>query len=333
MSKNFDYLNSIRKRAIFGLRMLSNNSRLLAVAFLFMSPLSHGSAHADVVLTSQNDGTTVFSDIDDPSLPDPDPTVLGLGGNLSGNLNFELSANGNSVVDVTGANLSGNSIVFAGNSTLNVSGGSVTGFLFLQNQATANISGGTVSGLEVFATGFGTTTSPNINISGGNVSSFGSFDSADIVISGGSFSTLDVFLSDGSLEISGGSLDATSFFLSDGAQATISGGTLQEVSMLDISGSGSALNLIGDFILITNNSDTLDSIGLPISTPVTGTITDIAFDAVLEGTLGDGSLVRFSNIQLGDGGVINISSIPEPSAQMLISLAGMAGLLRRRKQS
>ena len=133
--------------------------------------------------------------------------------------------------------------------------------------------------------------------------------------------------------MTGGSLDATSFFLSDGAQATISGGTLQEVFFLDIFGSGSALNLVGDFMLITNNDDPFDPFfGIPISTPATGTITDIAFDSVLEGTLGDGSPVRFSGIGLGDGGVINISSIPEPNSMILISLAGMVGLLPRRKQ-
>lgn len=299
------------------------------VCFVFSSSL-----HADVILTSQFDGSTVFSDLDDASMPDQDPTVFGSGGDLSGNLSFDLSANGSSVVNVTDATLNGTSF-FGGNSTLNISGGSIGGgggLVTLQDQATANISGGTVIGLEVLASGLGTTTSASINISGGNVSSFGSFSSTDIVISDGSFSTPDVNLSDGSLEISGGNLDATSFFLFDGAQATVSGGTFQEIFMLDISGSGSALNLIGEFMLITDNSDPLDPIGLPISTPATGTITDIGFDTVLEGTLSDGSPIRFSFIQLANGGVINISSVPEPSAVTLFSLAGMAGLLRRRKQ-
>jgi len=136
----------------------------------------------------------VFSDLDDPSMPDSDPTVFGMGNDLSF---VDLSVSGNSVVNVTGANISANGF-FSGNSTLNVSSGAIGSFLTLQDQATA--------------------------------------------------------------------------------------------------------------------------------------ITDTAFDSVLEGTLSDGSSVRFSTIQLGDDGVINISSIPEPSALMLISFAGMAGLLPRRKQ-
>jgi len=327
MYKNLGYLTSIR--TILGLRILSDNGRLMAVAILFISPLALGSAHADVILTSIIDGTTVLTDVDDPNMPDSDPTVFGIGDDHSF---VDLSVSGNSVVNVAGANIS-DSGLFSGNSTLNVSSGSIGSVLTLQDQATANISGGTVSGLEVIDSGTGTT-SPSINISGGNVSlGLFSFPSTDIVISGGSVSTPDLNLSDGSLLMTGGSLDATSFFLSDGAQATISGGMLQDVFMLNIFGSGSALNLVGDFMLITDNSDPLDPIGFSISTPATGTITDIAFDSVLEGTLGDGSPVRFSSIQLDDGGVINISSIPEPSALMLISLAGMAGLLRRRKQS
>jgi len=326
MYKNLGYLTSIR--TILGLRILSDNGRLMAVAILFISPLALGSAHADVILTSIIDGTTVLTDVDDPNMPDSDPTVFGIGDDHSF---VDLSVSGNSVVNVAGANIS-DSGLFSGNSTLNVSSGSIGSILTLQDQATANISGGTVSGLEVIDSGAGTT-SPSINISGGNVSLGLSFPSTDIVISGGSVSTPDVNLSDGSLLMTGGSLDATSFFLSDGAQATISGGMLQDVFMLNIFGSGSALNLVGDFMLITDNSDPLDSIGFSISTPATGTITDIAFDSVLEGTLGDGSLVRFSGIGLGDGGVINISSIPEPGALMLISLSGTAGLLRRRKQS
>lgn len=277
---------------------------------------------ADVIVTDANGFMNVI-DADDPNLPDPDPTTFGAGDVL--NSTDSLVVDGFSVFNLSGGSLDGFSD-FVGNSTLNVASGSA-GFVLLSDNAMANVSGGAITSLESMS-------GNAVTISGGAVD-FGGTASGDIAISDGTVNAADFFIGSGdSLEVSGGNVSVGNLSIFDGGTATISGGVdFDNLFIIDVSGAGSSLNLVGsDFLLRFEDFDN----NVFTDTPVTGQITDsLFFDGIsgtsLVGTLADGTEFRINEASLTDGGVINLVAVPEPSTLGLLGLIACVGVMRRKR--
>jgi hypothetical protein len=223
--------------------------------FACMIAASTATIYADVTID------TNVIDVDDPNLPDNDPTTFGLGSNLS-NSTF-LLVDGSSVVNLSGGNLEGIND-FTDSSTFNISSGNA-GSVFLSGSAALNVAGGSIGSLESMS---GST----VTISAGTVD-FGPSASGDIAVSGGEVNAADFFVESGdSLEISGGSTSVGNLSVSNGGTATISGGMeFDDLLFVDVSGAGSSLNLIGsDFRILFEDFDN----NIFTETPVTGPITE-----------------------------------------------------------
>ncbi len=303
------------------------------LTFVFMLSVLAATSHADVSLVLDPDGTegtgVMTLDVDDPTLPDPDPTTLGPTTSLT--VFDTLDINGNSVVNLDGGNLGGGTFL-AGNSALNVISGEANGVVLFENSS-FSISGGRVRSLEAGGTG-------QVNVSGGTTTFAAGTSGSAITVTGGEING-EVSVSDGgSFLINGGDFNRTAFngsslMIGAGGEGTIAGGSVAPDVLVDVFGVDAQLNLVGsDFSLVIPDPD-LAGTGLETLVPVSGLLTeaDLPFDQSisLTGTLQDGSSITLQPT-LGGGGTINLVSVPEPNGLVLLGAASLIGTIRRRRK-
>ena len=201
-----------------------------------------------------------------------------------------ISATDNSNVDISGGNITFLSAF--GDSTVNISGGNVGDDANVFDGGTVNIRGGNVG--DNFGADFGGT----VNINGGSVGN--NFDASNgglVNISGGQVG-IDFQANDGSqVNINGGTL-GSDFAAQPGSDVTVSGGQFAEGftgnfgSTVAISGGnfGTGFRGLGAGVELQGGEFRLNGFDVSALPNIT-----INVDAVLTGTLADGSSFIFSN--------------------------------------
>lgn len=197
------------------------------------------------------------------------------------------------------------------NGRLNIESGNVavgatgiaTGFTNSSNEV--NLSGGSVGGF------FQLTNSTNLNISGGQIESFGVFSNSTANISGGTVSRFPDIFSSGTVNISGGDIFAIRVFA--GGEVNLFG--------TEFAIDGQSLDLaVGDEFVITQRNVNLSGLlqdGSFIETDLNTTFGSFG------GSNPDGAAA---------GARVTVTVVPEPGAAILIALGVcMAGSRRRRR--
>ncbi|RMH28431.1 MAG: hypothetical protein D6693_03840 [Planctomycetota bacterium] len=203
--------------------------------------------------------------------------------------------------------------------TLNIEGGTVGDGLSTA-RSTVNISGGVI-GRDLTAHA-----GSQVQITGGQVSSAVASGGSDVQIAGGRVDFL-LALDGSAVQVSGGSLGALT--TRDGSRVTLSGGGADDLFTVFAS-DGSFIDLVVRDLL-------LDGAGVTL-TQGEWLLINVRGGALLEATLGDGSLIDLTlndQFQSGAdffaaGATLRARLVPAPGAGLVVALAGLSTLRRRR---
>lgn len=271
------------------------------IASAFLVLFSVNQSGADIILSTPF-GTNDL-DTDDPSLPDPDPfTLVGIN---AGNF---VTINGPSIANVSGGNVAGE-IFLSDQSQLNVSAGTVNS-VSAAGDSTINVTGGSVGDFFGAAGVTGVSGNSQINISGGTVGFVSPVigPDASVVVSGGSVGG-GIFL-EGSFQVTGGSFDFPLFDLQGGIFELVGSDFVLTTSEFD--------PFLGFDLEVQN----------PVSGDLSPA--DLA-SGTLSGTLLDGSAFTFFGTFVSGDGIIRVTAVPEPNSAGFILLASCPLLCRRRR--
>ena len=162
-----------------------------------------------------------------------------------------------STLNVSGGNIEGFVETFD-TSTVNLSGGTIGGNLLVQNSSTLNVSGGTIGGtLAAYD-------ASTVNVSGGNIGgALFAYHTSTVNVSGGNITRSLFAYHTSTLNVSGGNIQSN-LGAYDTSTVNLSGGTI--AGDLGVIGPNARLNVFGTGLSLTNGvlSGTLAD-GTPIS--------------------------------------------------------------------
>ena len=306
-------------------------SRIYQLSFLLVMLLTWGSASADV----HGQFTTVMNIPPDPDIVEyssirSDTQVnLGDGGSIGRNFeagksdgsstNIEVNISGGSVagfldvysgstINISGGEVGGYSTAHEG-SEINITGGSIGNHFSSESNSTMNISGGSVGNNFTAGNEDGSSTNVNVNISGGTVGAYMDANSgSEVTITGGDVGPLEAY-GNSIVDMSGGLV--SSIYAYDSSAVSISGGN--PFGILNFL-NGGTLDLIGsEFRLDGELIEGLETVGNSVQV-------NVPVGSALSGTLADGTPFCFSSYA-GDrfaDGAITLTSASLPSVGPLI---------------